>query len=60
LEENIILLSELVVMPYVVVEIYFTGSLLVACAHHGGFVAGADIDYNLLLGIGILCSNYTC
>merc|ERR1719209_2650750 len=29
-----------------------TGSLLVAAAHHGAFVAGADIDYKCLHGIG--------
>ncbi|KAL5014481.1 hypothetical protein ScPMuIL_008751 [Solemya velum] len=35
--------SRLVFDPFV-----GTGSLLVACAHHGGYVAGADIDYLLL------------
>ena len=29
-----------------------TGSLLVAAAYHGAYVAGTDIDYNLLHGRG--------
>ena len=29
-----------------------TGSLLVSAAHHGGYVMGTDIDYNLLKGRG--------
>lgn len=29
-----------------------TGSLLVACAHFGAFVCGADIDYNIIHGRG--------
>jgi len=39
--------SDLVFDPFV-----GTGSLLVACAHHGAYIVGTDIDYNLLLGIG--------
>ena len=31
-----------------------TGSLLVAGAHYGGYVMGADIDYPLLHGKGLL------
>jgi len=34
--------------------VVFTGSLLVACAHFGSYVIGADIDYKLLHGIGLL------
>jgi len=29
------------------------GSLLVACAHFGAYVVGADIDYKLLHGRGL-------
>ena len=29
-----------------------TGSLLLAAAHHGAFVAGVDIDYKCVHGIG--------
>ncbi len=29
------------------------GSILVACAHHGGYVLGADIDKNLIHGRGV-------
>ena len=29
-----------------------TGSLLVAAAKHGAFVAGTDIDYNCVHGVG--------
>ena len=43
-----------------------TGSLLVAAARHGAFVAGTDIDYNCVHGIGkssrsdTLMSLYSC
>lgn len=32
---------------------FLTGSILVAAAHYGAYVAGSDIDYNLLHGIGM-------
>jgi len=31
----------------------YVGGLLVACAHFGAYVVGADIDYKLLHGIGL-------
>lgn len=30
-----------------------TGSLLVACAHYGAYIMGADIDYLLLHAKGV-------
>ena len=41
-----------VVLLFCVVLYISKGSLLVACAHHGAYVAGSDIDYNLLLAVG--------
>lgn len=34
-------------------ELDFAGSLLVAAAHRGAFVLGADIDYQVLHGKGV-------
>lgn len=34
-------------------ELEFAGSLLVAAAHRGAFVLGADIDYQVLHGKGV-------
>lgn len=31
-----------------------TGSLLVGAAHCGGYVAGADLDYNLIHSRGLI------
>jgi len=33
--------------------LWFAGSLLVACAHFGAYVVGADIDHKLLHGRGL-------
>ena len=42
---------------YIEERVEFSGSLLIAAAHRGAFVLGADIDYQVLHGKGTLTSN---